>query len=61
MACRLLGAKPLCEPILTYCKCDSKEQTSVKFESNTKLFIHENVLEDVVCKMAAILSPVEMR
>ena len=33
MACRLLGAKPLPEPILAYCQLDSWEHISVKFES----------------------------
>ena len=51
MACRLFGAKPLPKPMLTFCQLDSKEQTS-----NTKLFIHENAFENVVCEIAAILS-----
>ena len=38
MACRLFGAKPLPEPLLTYCQLDSQEQTSVKFESQNKTF-----------------------
>ena len=29
MACRLFGAKPLCEPVLGYCQWD---QTSVEFQ-----------------------------
>ena len=33
MACRLLGAKPLHEPLLVYCQLDSWEQISVKFKS----------------------------
>ena len=33
MACRLFGAKPLPEPMLTYCELDSWEHISVKFES----------------------------
>ena len=33
MACRLNGAKPLPEPMLTCCPLDSWKQTSVKFES----------------------------
>ena len=33
MACRLFGAKPLPEPMLAYCQLDSREQISVKFES----------------------------
>ena len=31
MACRLLGAKPLSEPMLTYCQLDHKEQNQVKY------------------------------
>ena len=38
MACRLFGAKPLPEPMLTYCKLDHGEQTLVKFESKYKPF-----------------------
>ena len=33
MACRLLGAKPLFQSVLAYCQLDSREQISVKFES----------------------------
>ena len=33
MACRLFDAKPLPEPILTYCQFDLKEQASVQLES----------------------------
>ena len=33
VACRLFGAKPLPEPLLAYCQPDSREQISVKFES----------------------------
>ena len=51
MACRLVGAKPLTEPMLEYCQLDSKEQTSVKFWSN--FFIQENAFESVDCEMAA--------
>ena len=32
-ACCLFGAKPYPEPMLVYCKWDSREQISVKFES----------------------------
>ena len=32
MTCRLFGAKPLPEPLVVYCKLDSWEQISVKFE-----------------------------
>ena len=47
MVCRLFGAKPLPEPILTYCQ-SPYEQTSVKFESGFYDFIHENAFENVV-------------
>ena len=33
MACRLFGAKPFPGPVLAYCQSDSREQFSVKFES----------------------------
>ena len=33
MACCLFGAKPLPEPMLTYCQLDSWEQISVKIET----------------------------
>ena len=39
-ACRLLGAKPLPEPMLAYCQLDSWEQISVKFESEK--FVWQN-------------------
>ena len=39
MACCLFGAKPLPELMLTYCKLDPLEQTSMKFESKYKTFI----------------------
>ena len=31
MACRLVGAKPLFEPVMEYCLMDHKEQISVKY------------------------------
>ena len=51
MACRLVGAKPLPEPLPTYCQLDPWEHTSVKFES--KHFHSRNVFENVLCEMAA--------
>ena len=56
MACRLDGAKPLSETMLDYCYLNPYEQTSVKFQSEFKHFIHENALENVVCEIASILS-----
>ena len=56
MACCLIGAKPLSKPMLGYCQLDPYEQTSVKSNQNTKLFIHENAFENIVCRMTTILS-----
>ena len=56
MACRLFGAKPLSKPMLGNIQLAPKEQTSVKFLSKYKILIHKNVSENIVCKMAAILS-----
>ena len=52
MACHLVGAKPLSEPMLGYYQLDPKEQTSVKSQSKFKHFQQKSV----VCEMAAILS-----
>ena len=41
MACRLFGAKPLPEPMLTYCHLGSLEQASVIFESKYENFFIE--------------------
>ena len=38
MACRLVDAKPLSDPMLEYCWLDHQEQTSVKFKSEFKHF-----------------------
>ena len=38
LACRLFGTKPLPEPMLTYGKLDTQEQTAAKFESKYKTF-----------------------
>ena len=50
MVCRLLGAEPLSKPMLGYCQLDPYEQTSVKFDQNTKIFIHEDASENIVCQ-----------
>ena len=47
MACRLFGAKAVSKPMLE--------------DQNTKFFIHENALENIVCEMVAILSRGAMR
>ena len=56
MACRLFGTMPLSKPMLGYCQSELYEETSVKFESKYNIFIHENACENVVCRLAAILS-----
>ena len=56
MACRLFGAKPLFEPMLVYCYLGSWEHSSAKFQSKFKLFIRENAFQNVVWKIATILS-----
>ena len=56
MACRLVGAKPLSETILEYSQLDLYEQTSVKFNQNSNVFIQGNALENVDCEVAFILS-----
>ena len=42
--------------MMAYCQWDPQEQTSVKFNKNVNIFIQENAFQNVVCKMAAILS-----
>ena len=56
MACRLFGAKPLPEQMLAYCQLDSWEQISVKFEFEFYHFHPRKCMQNVVCKMSAILS-----
>ena len=56
MACPLVGAKPLSEPMLEFCHLDHWEPTSVYFDLNSNIFIHENGFESVVCEMGAMLS-----
>ena len=36
--------------MLVYCKLDSREHVSVKFESEFVIFIQENAFENVVCQ-----------
>ena len=70
MACHLLCAKPLPEPILTYWNLEAEEQTTAKFEYNFFFYIlieiwiqhtcistsfQENAVKNVFNIMAAIL------
>ena len=52
MACRLFGAKPLPEPMLTCCQLDSWEQISVKFELEFYQFHSRKCIkfEIIVCQ-----------
>ena len=45
MACRLIGANPLSEPMLEYCWLNTYEQTWVKFYGDFKSFIQKIVFE----------------
>ena len=49
MACRLVGAKPLPEPMLAYWQVNSGEQIQVKFKSES-IFIQEDLFENVACQ-----------
>ena len=51
MACCLFGAKPSPEPVLAYCQLDSREQISVKFESEFyNFFSRKCIWKNVVCQ-----------
>ena len=56
MACRLFSAKPLPEPMMTYCQLEPSNKLQWNWDQNTKLFIHKNTFENFICEMAAILS-----
>ena len=57
--CRLLGTKPLPQPILTNCQPDRMEHILVKIYFKISSFfseIQEEAFGNVVCKMVVILS-----
>ena len=56
MTCRLGGAKPSSEPMLSHWQLDPWKQTSVKFGSRLHNFQSSKCIENVVCKILAILS-----
>ena len=56
MAGRLVDANPLSDPMLGYTQLDPKENNSVNISRNLNIFIQENAYENVVTKVAAILS-----
>ena len=56
MACRLTGAKPLSETMMEYCYLTHGKEFQWNLNRNVYIFIQENAFENVVWKMAAILS-----
>ena len=57
MVCRLVGAKPLSEPMLEYCSFEPQEQMfQWKLNQISYIFIQENVFENVDWKVAANMS-----
>ena len=56
MACRLVGAKPWSEPMSEYFNWSPANKLQWNFNQNSYIFIHENLFQNVVRKMAAILS-----
>ena len=56
MACRLDGAKPLCEPVLEYCYWTLGIKIQWNFNQNPNIFIQEKAFENVVGEMASIFS-----
>ena len=55
MACHLNSAKPLPEPRFTYCNWTLRNTFQWNSNQKTKIFIHENSSENIICEMAAIL------
>ena len=56
MAFHLFSTKPLSEPMLVCCQLEPYEQILVEFDQNIGIFVNENALENIVCRMATILS-----
>ena len=56
VACRLFGAKPLSKPMLVIVNWTLTNKLQWNFNQNTKLFIHENASQNIVCEMTANLS-----
>ena len=50
MACRIFGAKPLSEQMLAFYQLDHRA-----LDQDMKIFIAENGLKNIICKMLAIL------
>ena len=54
--CLLIRYQPFCEPILTCCHVDPKEQKLNLWYYRNIIFFKENVFWNVLCKMAPIFS-----
>ena len=50
MACHLLGAKPLPEPMVSYCQLDFWEYIKWNSNQNSIMLTQENAFENVVCQ-----------
>ena len=55
MACRLVGAKPLSEPMLEYFNWTLRNKFEWNLNRNSHIFIQENAFENVVSNMVTIL------
>ena len=55
MACRLVSAKPLSEPMLQFGELDPSEKKLINFKRNSNIFTEEKALENFVCEMASTL------
>ena len=56
MACCLLGAKPLSKWMLVVVNWTLGNKLQWNLNQNLNFFIHQNVFENVVCKMGAFLA-----
>ena len=56
MACRLIGAQPLSEPMMTYCWLDTQEKHRWILNQFVDIFIKGNTFGNIVCEKSAILS-----
>ena len=56
MACNLVHAEPLIEPMLEYCWFEPRVQPSVKSQAKFPTFSFPNAFEYVVCEIADIFS-----
>ena len=55
LVCHMFGAKPLLAPMLTHSQLAHRIKIPWKSNQNTNCFIQGNEIENVICKMTAIL------